>query len=632
MSKQQNLFAILLLLLLIITSWVILSQGVHNQLLLDDTVNFAPLKQIAESPDQRTLKRVILGNRSGPLGRPLSMASFALDAQAWPLDIARIVKHNILLHIATGIGLLWFSFLLFIRIRIPVARSFSLATLVATIWLFHPLLVSTYLYSVQRMTVLAGLFTMLSLITYLKLRPAFYSDGFARPITAALLLTLPITLALAAKENSFVVFSLIGLVEVFIVARLAQQINLTRKVVLSLALLSTPISLVCWALFNQEKYLISSQLRGFNLSERLLTESRILFDYMYSALIPKLSGSGIFQDDILISRGLLTPLTTIISVVTVISLVTLSTIKFKKHPIAAFAFLWFFIAHLIEGSVIPLELKFEHRNYVPLAGLIFGAVLLTEESSTNKWRLYMVGLFALICVAITSMSVLRWSKPLIQAEIWRNTKPASSRASQHAASLWLSRGFLEQALNTVETSLENHPNNVTLNIQFLYMNCRNNRFTVEDLSRIEEPLSNGDVDYAIPSTLKLLGHYVSRSNCEGLTLEMLLSSLNNLIKNPRLAVNKKLNAETYYSIAELYSYTNDYITAANYSSLAFDSYKDGKYALTETICWINSRMPEKALAALEKARQKRSSLIETESDQTKEINRLYATIEKMRMK
>jgi len=628
MSKQQTLFAILQLLLLVIASWLILSQGIHNQQLLDDTVNFAPLKQIAESPDRETIQRIIFGNRSGPLGRPLSMASFALDAQAWPLDIARIVKHNILLHIAAGLGLLWFSFLLFIRIQVPVARSFLMAVLVTTIWLFHPLLVSTYLYSVQRMTVLAGLLTMLSLIAYLKLRPAFYSDGFTRPIAAVFLLAIPITLALAAKENSFVIFSLIGLVEIFIITHLAQSINFVRKAILSLALFSTPISLVCWALYNQEKYLISSQLRGFNLSERLLTESRILFDYIYSAFIPKLSGSGIFQDDILISRGLFTPFTTIISVIAIISLITLSTIQFKKYPIAAFAFLWFLIAHLIEGSVIPLELKFEHRNYVPLAGLIFGAVLLTEKCSTNKWRLYIVGLFAFICVAITSMSVLRWSKPLFQAEIWRNDNPASSRASQHAASLWLSNGFLEQALNTVEASLANHPNNVTLNIQFLYMNCRNNEFTIEDLSRIEEPLSNGVVDYAIPSTLKLLGHYVSRGSCEGLTLEMLLSSLTNLIKNPRLAVNKKLNAETYYSVAELYSYTNDYITAAKYSSVAFDSYEDGKYALTEAICWINSRMPEKALEALEK----RSSLIETESDQVKEINNLYATIKKMRLK
>jgi tetratricopeptide (TPR) repeat protein len=37
----------------------------------------------------------------------------------------------------------------------------------------------------------------------------------------------------------------------------------------------------------------------------------------------------------------------------------------RKRPLMAYCILFFFLNHLIEGSILPLELLFEHRNYLP---------------------------------------------------------------------------------------------------------------------------------------------------------------------------------------------------------------------------------------------------------------------------
>ena len=37
----------------------------------------------------------------------------------------------------------------------------------------------------------------------------------------------------------------------------------------------------------------------------------------------------------------------------------------RRKPLLSFCMLFFFLNHLVEGTVIPLELIYEHRNYIP---------------------------------------------------------------------------------------------------------------------------------------------------------------------------------------------------------------------------------------------------------------------------
>jgi hypothetical protein len=54
----------------------------------------------------------------------------------------------------------------------------------------------------------------------------------------------------------------------------------------------------------------------------------------------------------------------------------------KKSPYLSFAILWFFITISVESSILPLEMAYEHRMYLPCIFLIgaFVQILWQEQS------------------------------------------------------------------------------------------------------------------------------------------------------------------------------------------------------------------------------------------------------------
>ena len=53
----------------------------------------------------------------------------------------------------------------------------------------------------------------------------------------------------------------------------------------------------------------------------------------------------------------------------VVALVTSSFVLRRKLPLFAFGILFFFASHVVESSVLGLELMFEHRNYTGTFGM-----------------------------------------------------------------------------------------------------------------------------------------------------------------------------------------------------------------------------------------------------------------------
>src|SRR5690606_30370486 len=98
--------------------------------------------------------------------------------------------------------LLFWLILLILETEQPRSRTNRLLALfVATVWLLHPLLSSTVLYVVQRMTQLSALFTLLALISYITARrtlPTQHRKGLLLLFVLTPLLTLA---AFLSKEN-----------------------------------------------------------------------------------------------------------------------------------------------------------------------------------------------------------------------------------------------------------------------------------------------------------------------------------------------------------------------------------------------------------------------------------------------
>ncbi|MGC9194645.1 MAG: tetratricopeptide repeat protein, partial [Syntrophobacteraceae bacterium] len=113
--------------------------------------------------------------------------------------------------------------------------------------------------------------------------------------------------------------------------------------------------------------------RDFTLGQRLLTEARVVVWYMSLLLWPVPSRLSM-QHDPLLSTSLFSPLTTLPAILFIATLIFFA-VKFRKRfPVITFGIIWFFLNLVIESTIIPLELVFEHRLYLPSVGFYMAVV------------------------------------------------------------------------------------------------------------------------------------------------------------------------------------------------------------------------------------------------------------------
>jgi len=367
--KAKALLALLALLLL--SSWVYWP-GLTGPLLLDDYRNLTPLDAGGGVTDLESLLTFVFGNTSGPTGRPVSMLSFLIDAQSWPPLVASFKYTNIMIHLLCGLVLFWLCLLLF-RHFLPASRNNTwLALLVCALWLLHPLNVSTTLYVVQRMTQLMTLFALASLLCYVAGRICL-SD---RPRQSLLLLLMALfpfgLLSVLSKENGALLLLLIVIMEATLFAAAPKTKWFTIWFRLGVAL---PIVIMAaYLLYSFPDAAANYDIRSFSLDERLLTQLRIVSMYIFEIMLPNTLDAGLFHDDIQVSTSLFNPLSAVVSALFIGALL-LSAFAFRrKQPMYSFAVLWFFAMQLLESTYMPLELYFEHRNYMAMIGPLVATV------------------------------------------------------------------------------------------------------------------------------------------------------------------------------------------------------------------------------------------------------------------
>lgn len=400
-------------LLLAVTVAALYSLGLSGPFLFDDQQNI--LLNTAVQPAALTLESLRaawLGNESGPLGRPIASLSFALDFLAYGLNPAGYKASNIALHLASGAAL--YGFLLTLLRAATLAgrwRSSTPPTIVAgfaaALWLLHPLQVSTVLYVVQRMAILAALFSFIGLWAYAYGRLAQLKGVRGWPW---LLLAMPLATAAAAlsKENGLLLPLLCGACEWTLLGLKAEQSRserLLRAVYVSLL----AAGLLALLLIGPDlwRHLVSGfGGRPFSMEERLLTEARVLWWYLGLLLAPDLGAMNLYHDDFALSTHWLQPFSTLPAVIGWGLAVSASLLFAARLPLLAFALLFYLVGHVLESSVVPLELIFEHRNYGPSAGwALLAAAALAQLAETRK-RLAL-GIAALLLTVFAGLLGLR---------------------------------------------------------------------------------------------------------------------------------------------------------------------------------------------------------------------------------
>ncbi|QIB66625.1 hypothetical protein [Kineobactrum salinum] len=439
---------LVLVLLLVAVSWLY-APGIHGPALLDDRSSIAVLGDLGVTP--RVALDQILGDGSGPLGRPVTMATFVAE-RFWPdADVATSKTVNIILHGINGVLVVWLFTLLLRSERYP--HAFWLGVLGGGLWLASPLFVSTVLYVVQRMAMLATTFMLLALIAYIYWRQRFVR-GRSHAWLAALVPAC-VLLAVYSKESGVVVLPVLVLLELLWFGCRNPDGGRNPWLWRGCWILSAGGAALVVAVFLlvPERLLAHYSLREFTLDERLLTEARILWDYLGQLLWPEVGRMGLYHDDIVVSRSLTDPASTGLAVVgwALVGLLLIIGCRWSLGRQVSFCVLFFLAGHSTESTVLPLELYFEHRNYFPAIGLFLVPALLAATVA-RRWPVLASPLLAWLGVAILLLTLQTSS----QVQLWSDSRllrfhqviahPHSFRANADMAVLYAQAGALSPAL------------------------------------------------------------------------------------------------------------------------------------------------------------------------------------------
>ncbi|HOF74688.1 MAG TPA: hypothetical protein PK750_11785, partial [Syntrophales bacterium] len=301
--------------------------------------------------------------RGRHLTRPLSYLSFGLNYFLGGTDVFGYHVVNFFIHFGSAVFLFLFVFR---TLKLPLLhgrygdRAYDISLLAAFLWAINPLQVNAVTIIVQRMAAMAGLGYVMALYFFVRARTA--ETGSARWGLACCCAASSF-LAFGSKENAAMLPVAILLYDIVLIQ------GATRECLLRVAKFSwIPLALTASLAVLFSDFLSgvfqAYEVRPFTLVERLLTEPRVLLFYFTLLLYPIPSRLTLLHD-IEISRSLIDPWTTLATILGIILILGFAVAKARRFPLLSFAILFFFMNHLIEGTVIPLELIYEHRNYIP---------------------------------------------------------------------------------------------------------------------------------------------------------------------------------------------------------------------------------------------------------------------------
>jgi hypothetical protein len=554
--------------------------GLPGGFVYDDLPNLVDNPRMAVNSLADLWPAVTTGT-SGPTGRPVSLLTFGLNhLLAGGHAPLHYKLTNLALHLLTG-GLLYLLLIRFARAADTAPRpdhafltARGVAGLAAALWLLSPLHVSTVLYTVQRMTLLAALFTVAGLLCYAHGRDRMLAGRSGWPwIGATVLLFWP--LATASKENGALLLPLALAVE-WLVYRWRGTAGQRRALGLGFALLLVPGGVVLAALISDPSWLISGyDLRPFTLGERLLTETRALWFYIGLTLLPDIGAMGLFHDDFPLSTGLLTPPSTLVALLGLALLATLVFVLRRKAPLTALGLAIFLIGHALESTVLPLLLVFEHRNYLPAAGLLL-VVADGFNRLATRWPSPLYKALPLLLLvglgAATALRASQWGDPLTMLE-WEVTHhPTSALARHHLGDAYATAaarrdGPIQAALRTaakeqLQQAITLAPESVATRAALLVRTAQWGELEPAAVAQLADLLRS----QAVPATetaavIKLIDCTTDTRTCEAL-LPYLPGLVRAATGNPRLGLRARVHAAWARHLAARHGDVDGAIAAA----------------------------------------------------------------------
>lgn len=433
--------------------------------------------------------------------RPVAYFSFALNYWLHQDSVAGYHIFNIIIHILNFClvyRLITLTPLLSKPELHPTAQLSEnreivrrIAFFCAAIFAVHPVMTNAVTYITQRMTSIATLFYLLTLLLYAR----FYLSRRNIGKTFWYLLALVACFAaLKSKEIAYTLpFMLVVFDTVFCIGSLRQRFLRTVPFLLITALAfllvaqgETPVvagsenpsvqQVVEFAKMAPEKYLTtqfftnpnSTSIVSMSPLEYFYTQLRVVVTYQRMLLAPY--GLNFVHDypfyraftepAVLLSLGLHLLMLTFALYLLMSSAAAADEDAFIRR-LAAFGIVWFYLALAMECSFIPMDDHIlEHRMYLPAFGFLLAVVSLLQIAqrrfSINKRAVEMFLVAVIILFAV--LTVLRneqWRDPLV---FWTDAlakSPDKKRIHGYIGNVYRDRGDMPAALKEYRLMLAN---------------------------------------------------------------------------------------------------------------------------------------------------------------------------------
>ena len=507
-----------LLALIMVLACIALWPGMTGPLVHDDHRNLGPL--LGDEPEYRT---AILENQGGPLGRPVTMASFAMQrVMGDSLEVREMKLLNLAIHLVNALLLYLLLANIFRLAGNPDSAAF-LALAATALWMLNPVNTETVLYVIQRATLLATTFMLAACLAYIHLRSLINRTGPA-VIGWSLVVVLCWVLAVLSKENGLVLPLVLLFLEVCLFDTLKPGM-LARWG----ALLGIPLGIASLFYLQQAGY-IDYSARSYTMQERLLTQSSVIFHYLRESFLPFFTETGIFRDDVLVQKSLF-EIRTLFSVFLIAALSLFALVNLKtRNRLISLGVLFFFMAHTLESTIIPLEIFYRHRNYFPSIGVVLAV---TGILRLFAWPRLNPTLGILVFCVYTAFLV---HASFFQSRTWSSYDaillnaykhhPYSVRLNLEMSGRLVRQGDINTALQVNGAIINARPRfAMPLKIQRYYLYCE----LGQGIPAIEYQLFNNDINLFKPHLTSnamdiFLSTYRER-RCDFIELEKILEPL-----------------------------------------------------------------------------------------------------------
>lgn len=518
--------------------------GLRGGFLFDDLGNLPALGKTGPIDNWAAFWRYITSGIADPTGRPLTLLTFLLDARDWPANPWSFKCTNLILHLLNGALLYALLRVLGRSLSHPPAQARLAALLGCACWLLHPLMVSTTLYVVQREAMLPATFVMIGLLCWMHGRRHMVAGRRASGIVWCVFgLGGCTVLGTLSKANGALLPIYALVIEWIMLAprwpvapagrRAYRLLMLVFATVPALAILGY----LAWTGIHDIVFGLSASIRPWSEIDRLRTEPRVVMDYLAQLWLPRPFSAGLFNDYYPVSTSWWHPVTTAPAALAIAALLAMAWRLRRRHPAMAVALLFYFAGQSLESTSIPLELYFEHRNYVPALLMFWPLGLwLADMRQLPVVKAALVVALPLTLACMTYVRTEVWGDVRTQALIWARINPQSPRAQVNAAEMEMHDGHPQAAARRLAQLLATQPDQSQLAFNLIDAQCMMGHVRAHDIDtarRAMRQTANAGAMFAdwfqraLPVALS--------GRCRGLTPGVLSMLIEAGLRNPKLS-------------------------------------------------------------------------------------------------